>query len=366
MKLLVITNNDLGLYRFRKELLEYLAVEHEVHIVLPDGDYISKLEALGTFFHPANVDRRGKNIFRDINLFWEYIKVLHDVKPDVVMTYTIKPNIYGGFACRLFHIPYITNITGLGTVIESKNTFSKILLYIYRKALKKACCIFFQNKANMEYFLKRNSHYRAVKLLPGSGVNLQEHNFEKYPECEDKFDFLFVGRLTRDKGVLELIEAAKKLQEKYDNLTFRLVGCCEDDFKQVMDQAEVQGYVELCGQQDDVHLFFKECHALILPSYHEGMSNVLLEAAAVGRPVLTTNVPGCQETFEEGVSGLGFKARSAEELEKAVEKFIHLSHEEKVKMGMAGRQKVEKEFDRKIIIDAYTEEIDRIKRIKIL
>lgn len=359
---MIITNNDLGLYRFRKELLEYLAVEHEIHIMLPAGDYVKKLEALGTFFHSVNVDRRGKNIFRDINLFLEYIKVLHDVKPDIVMTYTIKPNIYGGFACRLLHIPYITNITGLGTVIETRNTFSKFLLYIYRNALKKARCIFFQNKANMEYFLRHNSHYRAVRLLPGSGVNLQEHKFEKYPECEDKLVFLFVGRLMKDKGVLELVEAAKRLQEKYDNLIFRLVGYCEDDFRKELDRAEIPKYVELCGQQDDVHLFFKECHALILPSYHEGMSNVLLEAAAVGRPVLTTNVPGCQETFEEGVSGFGFASRSVDELERAVEKFIHLSHEEKVKMGIAGRQKVEKEFDRKIIIDAYAEEISKIKK----
>ena len=361
MKVLIITNDDLGLYKFRKELLEYLVKEHEVHIMLPEGDYIEKLEALGTIFHPADVDRRGKNIFRDFVLFQKYLKTLRDIQPDVVLTYTVKPNIYGGFASRLLHIPYITNVTGLGTAIEANDAFSRVLLYMYRKAVKKASCIFFQNKENMEYFVKGGPKDKNIRLIPGSGVNLKEHCFEKYPSDQDNITFLFVGRLMRNKGVLELVEAAKRLHERYDNLSFQLVGYCEDDFKEELRQSQAQKYVELCGKQDDIHSYMKECYALVLPSYHEGMSNVLLEAAATGRPVLTTNVPGCQETFEEGISGLGCSPGSADELENVMERFIHLENSEKAKMGMAGRKKVEKEFDRNIIIRAYLEEINKIQ-----
>lgn len=199
-----------------------------------------------------------------------------------------------------------------------------------------------------------------VKCLPGSGVNLIEHCYEDYPTADDRIIFLFIGRLMRDKGVVELVEASKYIKSKYDNVEIQLMGACEADFEEEFNRMNAQEYVELLGLQKDVHSFIKKCHAVVLPSYHEGMSNVLLEAAACGRPVLASNVPGCKETFEEGVSGLGFAAKNVKELEKAMERFIQMDYEQKVKMGKAGRERMEKKFSRNIVIKMYEKELEGI------
>lgn len=360
MKILILANNDMGLYKFRKELIAELLKENEVYMALPNGEYISKMKAMGVIFYPIYINRRGKNIVQEIKLFQHYMKLIGDLRPDVVLTYTVKPNIYGGIACELLRVPYIANITGLGTEIESGNMFSKALVALYKMALKRANVIFFQNKSNREFFARCGFKHGNMKLLPGSGVNLQEHCFEEYPEKSDELVFLFVGRLMRDKGVVELVEATKHLKKKYKNIKVQLVGYCEKDFKEEIEKRNVAQYVELCGQQDDVHSFMKKCHAVVLPSYHEGMANVLLEGAACGRPILASNVPGCRETFDEGKSGFGFEARSVHELEKTMEKFIHLDYQKKIEMGKAGRLKMEKEFNRNIIINKYKKALRNI------
>lgn len=358
MKILILANFDMWLYKARKELLERLLSKHEVYIAVPNGDYINRMKKMGAIFRPINIDRRGKNIFYEMKTFYEYLKVVHSVKPDVVLTYTVKPNIYGGLVCRLLHRPYIANVTGLGTAVEEKSKFSRILVWVYEKALKKAACIFFQNKSNRVFFVKNGLKNSNIKLLPGSGVNLEEHCYEDYPFSDNELVFLFIGRIMRDKGVVELVEAAKRLQQRYNNIKVQLVGFCEEDFKNELERINAKKYVELCGQQEDVHSFIKKSHAVVLPSYHEGMANVLLEGAACGRPVLASNVPGCKETFDEGVSGFGFKAKNSKDLEKVMEKFINLDYEKKVEMGKAGRKKMEKEFNRDIVVKMYEREIE--------
>lgn len=360
MKILVLTNIDIGLYKFRKELLEKLLLNHKVYIALPDGEYIGKLQEMGAIFCPIDIERRGKNIFQEFRLICDFFKIIKTVKPDVILTYTIKPNIYGGTLCQILHKPYIVNITGLGTEVEKNNIFSRALVICYRKALKKAACIFFQNQSNRKFFLKSGLRHQNVKCLPGSGVNLLEHCYEEYPDTKNGIVFLFIGRIMKDKGVGELVIASKRLQKKFKNIKVQLVGFCEDDYKNELERLNARKYVEFCGQQEDVHSFIKNCHAVVLPSYHEGMANVLLEAAASGRPVLASNVPGCRETFREGISGFGFAARSAKELEKAMEKFISLDYDKKVQMGKAGRKKMENQFSRDIVIDMYEEEINKL------
>lgn len=360
MKILILANNDMGLYKFRKELLEKLLLNNKVHISLPDGDYIEKMQEMGAIFHPVNINRRGKNIIQELSLISTYFKIIRKIKPDVVLTYTIKPNIYGGIVCQLLHKPYISNITGLGTAVEEESILSRALTICYKHALKKAACIFFQNRSNRKFFLACGLKHQNIKCLPGSGVNLAEHCYEEYPDVANGIIFLFIGRIMKDKGVGELVMASKRLHKKYNNVKVQLVGFCEEDYKDELKGINAKRYVELCGQQEDVHSFIKNCHAVVLPSYHEGMANVLLEAAACGRPVLASNVPGCKETFREGVSGFGFAARSAKELEKAMEKFINLDYDKKVQMGKAGRKKMEKQFSRDIVIDMYEEEINKL------
>lgn len=361
MKILIFTNYDMGLYKFRKELIEELQKKHEVHLGLPNGEYIPLLQKIGCVYHNIKLSRRGTSICQDMALLIQYLKLLKRERPDVVFTYTIKPNIYGGIACRLKGIPYLANVTGLGTAIENGGTFSKILIRLYGIGLRKAQCVFFQNKDNMS-FLRAHCVFRGNEvLLPGSGVNLKQHCYEPYPKDTGKLTFLFVGRLMKDKGVGEFVGAAHRLAEKYDNLCFAAVGECETEYEKDLEAQEADKYVTLYGKQDDVHAYMKNAHAVILPSYHEGMANVLLEAAACGRPVLASKIPGCMETFDEGVSGFGFKPHSVDALVQVIERFIALEYHEKADMGMAGRKKVEREFDRQQIIDAYKIQLENIK-----
>lgn len=366
MKILILTNYGMGLYKFRKELLEELVKQNnKIIISLPNDEYVPKLKSLGCEYIESKVDRRGTNFVNDLKLIISYIRIIRNIKPDVVLTYTIKPNVYGGFACRITKTPYITNITGLGTSIENNGLMQKIALGLYKFALKEAKCVFFQNEHNRNFFINRKIVKRKSRLIPGSGVNLNQHTLEDYPDDREVIKLLFIGRIMKAKGINELLEAVKKVKNKYPNVQFDIIGFCEEDYSEQLKKYEKQGFIKYHGQQEDVHTYVKDSHAVILPSYHEGMSNVLLEAASTGRPVLASNIPGCKETFDEGVSGFGFEAKSVDSLVKAIIKFIELPYEKKKLMGLAGRKKVEQEFDRNIVVDAYLEEINKINNKKL-
>jgi len=362
MKILVLTNCGMGLYKFRKELLEELINRgNEVYISLPNDTYVSNLQKMGCKFIDTDLDRRGTNPIKDIKLLIFYIKVIKQIKPDVVLTYTIKPNIYGGIACRVTRTSYLANITGLGDSIENNGLLQKISLTLYGIGLKKASCVFFQNESNRRFFISKNIIRSKTRLLPGSGVNLKQHKLEPYPKTDKIINFLFIGRIMKSKGVDELLEAARIIKSQYKNIQFDLIGGIEEDYVKKLNEFEGLKIIRYHGQQDDVHSFIKNAYAIILPSYHEGMANVLLESASSGRPVLASRVAGCIETFDEGVSGLGFDVKSVDSLVKAIIKFINLPYEKKKIMGLNGRRKMEREFDRNIVINAYIEEINHIK-----
>ncbi|MDM5329836.1 glycosyltransferase family 4 protein [Neobacillus sp. CF12] len=365
MKVLVLANFGMGLYNFRKELLEELIKQnHEVYISLPNDEFVPKLEDLGCKFIDTTLERRGTNPFRDLKLLLYYLKIIKTIKPDIVLTYTIKPNVYGGIACSFTSTPYITNITGLGTSVENKGLIQKITLMLYKRGLKKASCVFFQNETNRKFFIDNGIVKSNTRLIPGSGVNVKQHKFEEYPNDEREIRFLFIGRIMKAKGIEELLKAAKIVRDKYPSVQFNLVGGSEEDYTQQLEELNNLGVIRYHGLQDDVHSFIKKSHATILPSYHEGLANVLLESASSGRPVLASRVPGCFETFEDGLTGLGFEARSVESLVNAITKFINIPYNQKKAMGSAGRKKMEKEFDRNIVIDAYLEEIKSIMEME--
>jgi glycosyltransferase involved in cell wall biosynthesis len=361
MKVLVLANLGMGLYKFRKELLEELIRNNqEVFIALPYDDYVSKLESLGCKYEKiTHLDRRGTNPLKDFKLILSYVKLIKRIKPDVVLTYTIKPNVYGGLACRITKTPYITNVTGLGTSLVNKGVIQKLTLFLYKIGLKKASSVFFQNKTNLEYFNKEEIVNHNAKLIPGSGVNLSQHNFEQYPDEKKGIKFLFIGRIMKDKGIEELLQAAKEVKQRYPSTRFDLIGASEEDYSNELIELNNAGIINYHGLQNNVHSFIKESHATILPSYHEGTANVLLETASVGRPILATRVPGCKETYDEGITGLGFDVKSAESLAETIIRFIDLPYEEKKAMGLSGRKKMEKEFDRKIVINSYLKEIKK-------
>ena len=359
-RILILANNDMGLYRFRRELIEKFVEKYEVYVSVPQGEYTQELKEMGCKLHFFDIDRRGTNLLKEIALIKYYKNLIKKVSPDIVFTYTIKPNIYGGIACKKLKVPYVPNITGLGTSIENNGLFSKLLIFLYKTALKKAKVVFFQNSYNQKFFKDKKVIKTNDVLLPGSGVNLEANPYEEYPLSNEKNQFLFVGRIMKDKGIEELVNAARALKNKYNNLHFKIVGPIENDYVQEFEKLDAEKYVELCGMQKDVHSFMKQSHAVVVPSYHEGTSNVCLEAAACGRPLIASRIPGCIATFDEGVSGLGFEPRDEFSLQEAIEKFIAMPNEQRAEMGKAGRFKMEKEFSREIIINQYMEIVDKL------
>ena len=356
-KVLILANSSGGLYDFRNELVQRLLLKYEVTVSLPDEVRTKELAEEGCKVVHTPINRRGVNPAEDFKLLLAYRKLLKEEKPDLTLTYTIKPNIYGGFCCRMMKIPYIATVTGLGSTFQKQGIFLKLITTMYRLGLKKAECIFFQNRENREIFEKYHIRGKKSKLVSGSGVNLKRHCFEPYPE-DDQVRFLYVGRMMREKGIEELLEAAKELSDEHTE--FQLLGYPDEDYQDRLDAYEKEGYIKQLGFDPDVHAYIRNASALVLPTYHEGMSNVLMEASATGRPVIATNISGCKEIFEEGVTGFSCEPKSSEDLIRALKKFLKLSREERAVMGQKARQKMEREFDREKVVDAYMEEIETV------
>lgn len=360
MKILVLANFGMGLYNFRRELLEELIKQqHEVYISLPSDDYVPKLEEIGCKFIDTQIERRGTNPIKDFKLLLNYIKIIRKVRPNIVLTYTIKPNVYGGIACSITKTPYITNITGLGTSLENKSIIQKFTLTLYKLGLRRASTVFFQNKTNQIFFKENGIIKKKSQLIPGSGVNLEQHIYEDYPIKGNDVSLLFIGRIMKAKGIDELLEAAERIKGHHPNIHFHLVGGMEENYTRKLSDLQNSDIIKYHGQQKDIHSFINESHAIILPSHHEGLANVLLESASTGRPVLASKVPGCIETFDDGITGIGFEVKNVDSLVEAILKFINLSYEQKKEMGIAGRKKVEMEFDRNIVVKAYIDEIKK-------
>lgn len=363
-RILVLTNNIGGLHSFRKEVVKAIAeAGYEVYISEPDDDErVRYFEEIGCHIVKTDFNRRGMNPVEDVKLILKYWKMIKQLKPKAVLSYTIKPNIYGGIACRLTGTPQLANVTGLGDAMENGGWLQKLTVGLYKVGIGKAKCVFFQNATNKQFCETHGIVGRKTRLLPGSGVNLEHHTYQAFPKDEGKVRFLFIGRMLRDKGIEEYFEAAKVIKGKYPNTEFQILGNVEGNYQDKLDALSKDGIVNHLGTTSDVRLYIGAVECTIMPSYHEGMSNVNLESAANGRPVITTDVPGCRETVDDGVTGYLVDARSAESLIAAIERFIALPYREKVKMGQEGRKKVEREFDRQIVVKAYLEEIASMKR----
>ena len=358
-KVLILVNHNVVIYNFRKELVQRLVAEgYEVYLSCPQGNRIEELKAMGCRFIETDVDRRSKNPLTDIKLIRHYKKMMKSVRPDMVLSYTIKPNIYGGIVARKYNIPQLANITGLGTSIENGGLSSKIMLALYKFGLTAAKTVFFQNQSNLNFFAEKGIVNTNAALLPGSGVNLDEFCYEPYPLDNGKTVLLVIGRMMQNKGTGEILEAAEKLKETHDDLIIRFIGFPDDDWEPIIEKANQNGIIEYLGNQTDVHSFIKNSNATLMASYHEGMSNVLLETAATGRPIIATDIPGCRETFDPGVSGIPFKPKDTADLIRAVEEFLSLPYERRAEMGRAGRTKVEKCFDRNIVVNEYIKAIE--------
>ncbi len=354
MKILIVANKDITIYLFRKEFVEELIkLNYKVYILCPYGNKLEHFRNLGVNLIDYSIDRRGKNPFTEFRVLLKYNQVIKKIHPDYVFTYTIKPNIYMGIISRLRRIRFVPTITGLGSSLNQKGFLNRLIISLYRISFKRAYVAFFQNVENIEWFKTNINNKIHTCLVSGSGVNLDKFKYsELIPTLETRF--LFLGRVMKDKGVQEFFTAARILKQKYlDNMQFKVAGFIEDDYRIDIEKLQSDGILTYIGFTNDTYSELIECSALVLPSYHEGLSNVLLEAQATGRPVVASNIPGCKETFIDGLSGLSVKVKNSDDLLEKMEHFHLLSDENKIKMSKNGRTHVEQNFDRKKVVREY-------------
>ena len=361
-RVLILVNHEIVVYNFRKELVfELLKEGYEVYISSPKGKKIDILVESGAKHIDTHINRHGIRILEDLKLMKFYTKTIKDLKPLVVLTYTIKPNIYGGFAAKKNKVPYIANITGLGTAVERKGILQFITKALYKRAFKKIHTVFFQNEENMSFFIKNKIAIGKHALLPGSGVNLEEFKYLDYPN-DDVIRFAFISRIMKEKGIDLYLEAAKEIKMIHPNTEFHVCGFCEEEYQEVLEQFQNEGTIIYHGMVDNVIEMYKKIHCLIHPStYPEGMSNVLLEAAASGRPVITTNRNGTKETVDNEITGYILSdPLNINNLVDIIKGFIALDNENKKTMGVSARMKVTKSFSRTYVIQEYMKNIEKL------
>lgn len=290
------------------------------------------------------------------------MQILSNVKPDIVLSYTIKPNIYGGVACRKYHIPIISSVTGLGVAIENQGILQKISIFLYKWGLKQTDFVYFQNQESMDFFKLHNIKLKAQALIAGSGVNLKKFYLAEYPQNEDTIHFLFISRILPAKGIGQYLTAAQYHKKKHPNTYFHIVGI-EDDphYTEQIKQLHKEGIIIYHGQQSDVRPYIMMAHCLIHPSFYpEGLSNVLLESAAMGRPAITTDKSGCKEVVDNNVTGYTVRQKDSNDLIEKIERFIQLPYAKKKAMGIAAHDKVKKYFDRNNIVNEYIKRINSL------
>lgn len=366
-RVLILVNHEVVIYNFRLELVERLLADgYEVHISTPVGERIEKLRELGAIIHPISFDRHGMNPIDELSIIREYMMLMKEIKPLIVFGYTIKPNLYGAIACRMYGIPFVSNITGLGTAVENGGIKQKLTVLMYRFSFGtkkgKIQRVFFQNEENEKFFTDEGIALDVHSILPGSGVNLERFKEYPLPQCGDGKEgepvkFAFISRIMIEKGIEQYLDAAEAIKKDYPNTEFHVCGFFEPEYdKRRLERLADVGTIIFHGNIEDVGTFMSSVHCIIHPTYYaEGLSNVLLEASATGRPIITCDRAGCREVVE--ANGFLFSEQSSEELIDVIKQFIDLNNEQKHAMGKAGRKLVEKKFSRQIIIDAYMDEV---------
>ncbi len=370
MKIGLVLNSTWNIVNFRQHLIKQLLKNnYEVVAIAPDDGYSKEVKALGCQFRPVNICRQGAHPLKDFSTIRKLYSIYKKEQLDLVLHFTIKPNIYGSIAAKLAGIPSINNVTGLGTVFLRSGIKSHIAQLLYKISFKYPKVIFFQNKDDEKLFLSKKLIKDSVTdLLPGSGIDLN-HFIPSDTSKKGVFTFLMISRIMYDKGVVEYIEAAKYLKEKGFKVKFQLLGGSEKSKKlgipkHVLDQWRSEGIIEYFGKVADVRPYIAAANAVVLPSYREGTPRSLIEAASMGKPIITTNVPGCKETVIHGYNGLLCEVKSSHDLAEKMIKMITLD-EEKLKIkGINSRKLAESKFNQIHVFNKYQSAIDYCLQVK--
>lgn len=372
----LLTNNDDDVYCFRLELIQaILASGYRMLISCPDGPKFEAMDEIRLrknqefIYDDPPIDRRGTNVINDAKLMIHYCSLFKKFKPAVVLAYTAKPNVYASLVAHKLHIPVINNVTGLGSVVNESGLKKSLIMKLFKTAYRGSACIMFQNSTNMKLAKELGWVKGGCKLIPGSGVALDRYPVQDYPDGGNGINgepvvFNYIGRVLHDKGVDDYIEAAKRIKAKYPITEFNMLGFIEpteSHYEAELEKLGKQGVVLYRGNQKDVKPWIKRAHAIIHPStYGEGMSNVLLENASSGRLIITTDNPGCQETVNDCISGFIYHGGNVNELVKKIETVVEMPNSARKQMGLEGRKKVEREFSREAVINAYLGKIQEL------
>ena len=368
MNIVITVNAAWNVFNFRRGLVKsFLDNGHIVTVLAPHDDAVDQLIEMGCIFRDLPMDAKGLSPISSISLVRRFKAAFKEIKPDIVFSYTIKNNIFGAFAARKLGIAFVPNVTGLGTAFLSGGFLQTIAEMLYKEAFKSVKIIFFQNDDDQRLFKERRLISRTPsQILPGSGVNLEEFKPRKKHKPKDQgVRFLMIARLIKDKGVVEYVEAARNITQTHPMATFSLLGGSGDKNRGGIDKETLEawlseGLINYIGYVSDVRAYIADADCIVLPSYREGAPRTLIEAAAMGKPLIATNVPGCRGVVDEAINGYLCAPKDSHSLARACEAFIKLSPTERRAMGVQSRLKMENEFDEAIIIKAYHHVLDDI------
>ncbi len=360
-KIILFSNNALTFYKFRIHLIKELVNENFQVILIGNKEnkrWSTELESLGIKYHPLNLERRGTNLISEFLLLKKIYDFYKNLKPDIVIHFTIKPNLYGGLVSRILSIPTINMITGLGSVFIYKNIFvMKIVKFFYRVSLKKSKNIWFTNNADRSYFLENNLiSNQKTSIISGAGVDTNHFYFSERKKINKKFTFLFLGRIQKEKGIFEYLEASKRLKHKYlDKFQSHIVGFLNDTYSENLTIDKLLPYIKTnivsyLGHSDDVRHYIDESDCVVVPSYREGLSTILIEAASMGKPLIATDVPGCREVVNNNFNGFLCKEKNINELAKKMEIMMLLDKENIARMSSNSRKIAVEKFEKSLIV----------------
>ncbi len=365
-KIIICLNTSWNIFNFRLNLARSLKkAGYDVILVAPYDKYSETLKQEFEY-HNIFMNNKGTNPKEDIKTLIEFYKLYKAIKPDIVLNYTIKPNIYGNIACSLLSIKTINNISGLGTVFIKESLITKIVKSLYKYSLGKSSKVFFQNNDDKQLFIMNKLvQQNKCDLLPGSGIDTNKFSPLEYKKSDNIFRFLLIARMLWDKGIAEYVQAAKIIKQKYPAVEFQLLGSLDAINTTAISKEQIESWIEnrlvtYLGVTDDVKEYIKKADCIVLPSYREGTPRTLLESASMAKPLISTDVPGCRDVVDDWINGFLCEIKNAEDLANKMEKMINLNLEERIAMGKAGREKMIKEFDESIVISKYLENIKEL------